>query len=174
MGENVSTDETLLHKVAKWIGGCTAVLLALVGLKAAFDQLIPSKQEGNSIESNASVAATNAAEVAAARAPSTNEMSNSVAPQPPAPTRAHVPELLPTKYRKPNGFLEKQSDGWLETDETTGMAIRWSEEERRNGYTILWDNGRQMYLRIPNEGGQVQWSYPNPIVWTDLYYVQPD
>ncbi len=33
------------------------------------------------------------------------------------------------------------------------------------------DPGRPMYLRIPIEGGVVQWTYPNPLQWEDVMVV---
>lgn len=86
---------------------------------------------------------------------------------------ASVANNFPEKYTKPNGLLYKSGDDWFETDDTNGMRIAWREVRRDKDETILYDASRRMYLRVPTSGGEVTWSFVNPISWTGLYYAAP-
>lgn len=85
----------------------------------------------------------------------------------------HAQAGEPTVYLKPSGKIEKVGDVWVESDPSTGVEFRFDEVSRKDGETLVLDQGRGVYMRWPTNGGLVRWSRTNPMNWTDLYYVKP-
>lgn len=162
-----------LVKTTGFIVGLTALILAIGGLIAAANGVFGSNSASTSsydAPSSADPIATqntdvleddaNAA-IATDDASTTNAVSTTVA------------SSLPLRYSKPNGYLEFLDNRWVETDQVSGATAYFDEISRNEGMTVTFDSSRQMYLRWPNDGGTAQWSYANPLNWTDLYIVTP-
>lgn len=90
----------------------------------------------------------------------------------PAPA-AGLASRLPTSYTKPNGFLSRAGQNWLETDNVQSISFHFKEVSRREGMTLVHDSGRDVYLRWPNAGGTVQYAQGTPQRWVDLYQIEP-
>jgi hypothetical protein len=149
MPDKAQEHPRVLTTITNWLGGITAVILALVGLRAAYTQLFPLTQTGN-----------------------TTAQSNTTAEPTTAPvTKA---ETLPLRYSKPNGVLEWRQGFWVETDTKSGFEAAFKQVSRKDGTTTAYDESRDLYLRWPNEGGLVQWTKSNPMVWTNLYMAEPE
>lgn len=100
-------------------------------------------------------------------------------PQPkPAPVESPKPNeaAAPTIYNEPTGARYVKTDsGWAEFAHPGDPApfARFVESYRNTEYVVLYDQSRDMYVRLPLKGGMANWSHTNPIVWTDMYYVTP-
>ena len=198
--------KSIFEKIAEWIAGLTAVVLALVGLKVALQQLFPNPPaetiaaaaDNQAADSTADF--DNLATSAGDGGQTLQPESETAAPdqgvvQPPVSAGSDIPNVpgsdgsgaqdqgsvtpaappLPTSYSKPNGHIrEGDAHNWHETDETNGLNVTWIEQSRSGGLTVLYDPTRKMYMRFPNNGGQVEWSYFNPVQWTPLYFVTVD
>lgn len=121
-------DQTVLHKIAKWIGGATAVLVALGVGAEAYDKYIATKE-------------------------------------------AVTPAF--TSFKKPNGYLRMIAHKRWEETGVGGETVNWEEVSRKDGMVVLYDQSRGMYLRFPFDGGQAQWANDNPMIWTDLFLIEP-
>jgi hypothetical protein len=146
--EDGGSKKSGLHRIAEWIGGLTAIVLALVGLKVALGELV----KGSVFDGSATNMAANGGDdgyrdvLVNDSAPEgamtnmdvvTNASDSDVAPTPtPTPTSIQEPEPeatmlpieegppLPISYSKPNGVLRKLDDGgWEETDTVAGIRV---------------------------------------------------
>jgi hypothetical protein len=163
------------RKLAAWVAALTAIVVALVGLRTAVVEFWP-KQSSESgpanLNGSAALYASAIPEVGPSSSPSpTESLQAKVPPSPPTPTPTVT--VLPTSYEKPGGFLAKAGNSWVETDSRNAVSFEFKQVSRRNGMTIVYDETRDVYMRWPNDGGQVQWSNSNPQVWSDLYIVTP-
>jgi len=85
-------------------------------------------------------------------------------------------------YIHPSGSFERQGEVWVEYPPyAKDRNFRFKEARRDDQYILIYDETRHkendpvrvLYLRIPIAGGMLQWSYPNPFEWKDLYPVSP-
>ena len=101
------------------------------------------------------------------------EAAPAPAPQPAPPPTVTMEADYPLAYDKPHGRIAKSADGWHETDTSTGMDVTFKEVKRDRESTLLYDESRDLYLKVPTDGGTVMWSHSNPMVWTQLYIASP-
>jgi hypothetical protein len=88
------------------------------------------------------------------------------------------------RYVRPGGgeFVRLSQGYWIEHTEGRPERFVFQELDRVDGYVYLYDSSRLLnndptdpiQIRIPIKGGQVQWSYANPVNWTDLFEVKPE
>ena len=145
----------ILSKATAWIGGITAVVLALAGLKTAYDQLNTSRP--------VPAADTEAATPA--------ESDDSTA------TEADAAAELPTKYtgtwQKQDVTLEWRNGVWVETTaEGTDdeVVVHYEQLSRTDAMTNAIDRERNLYVRWPSEGGTLEESKDGN-TWTRSYEV---
>lgn len=143
------------NSVTGWIGGLTAVVLALAGLKAAAGQLDlfgSSKPAQAAISSNEPAAAEET-----------------------TPTEDEATAELPTKYtgtwEKKDVTLEWRNGIWVET--TAGgtddeIVTRYEQLSRNEKTTNAIDRDRQLYVRWPTDGGTLEESEDGKS-WTESY-----
>lgn len=90
--------------------------------------------------------------------------------------------VVPTRFNKPSGYFLKQGKFWTEFPPyAPGSNFRFAETVTDKDYVYLVDNSRTkpgnpdngMIIRLPLQGGSAQWSYQNPLTWTDLTIVSP-
>lgn len=82
-------------------------------------------------------------------------------------------------YRYPSGRFEQAEDGWVEYrgDEEIASFEHFDEDEsflflvcrRRRG-----EGDRRMIVRIPNGGGDMEWTWENPLEWQVFNHVKAD
>jgi hypothetical protein len=147
------------NNVTKWIGGLTAVVLALAGLKAAAGQL---DLFGSAKPADPQQAAANEPDAPADAEPAT------------APAEQAA---LPTKYTGTwegrDVTLELRNGIWVETTaEGTDDEIvtHYEPLSRTNGMTNAVDRDRKLYVRWPSDGGTLEESEDND-TWTRSYDV---
>ena len=133
------------RRISGWVAGLTGVVLALAGLRAAYQQLSPSAP----VEQVA-----NADGAADASAPS---------PVEPAAAR-------PINYTGVDLSLEWKNGMWVET--SGDEVSRYEQLSRDDKSTHAVDRARGLYLRWPNEGGMVEKSATNDDPWTDYYSIE--
>jgi len=143
----------IFNSVTGWIGGLTAVVLALAGLKAAAGQLDlfgSSKPADAAVSSNESAADT-------------------------APVEEEAVAELPNKYtgtwEKKDVTLEWRNGIWIET--TAGgtddeIITRYEQLSRDEKTTNAVDRDRQLYVRWPTAGGTLEESEDGKS-WTESY-----
>lgn len=145
----------ILNSVTAWIGGLTAVVLALAGLKAAAGQL---DLFGSSKPAEAEVASTENTEVA-------------------VPTDETAAAELPAKYtgtwENKDVVLEFRNGIWIET--TAGgtddeLITHYEQLSRTDKTTNAIDRNRNLYVRWPTEGGTLEESEDGKS-WTESYDV---
>ena len=143
------------NNVTGWIGGLTAVVIALAGLKAAAGQL---DLFGSSKPADTAVASNEGEEVA------------------PAEEEEAAAEL-PTKYtgtwHGQDVTLEWHNGVWVEiTAEGTDDEVtqHYEQLERTDKMTNGIDRTRDMYVRWPTQGGTLEES-ENGKNWTESYDV---
>lgn len=143
------------NNVTGWIGGLTAVVIALAGLKAAAGQL---DLFGSSKPADTAVASNEGEELA------------------PAEEEEAAAEL-PTKYtgtwQGQDVTLEWHNGVWVEiTAEGTDDEVtqHYEQLERTDKMTNGIDRTRDMYVRWPTQGGTLEES-ENGKNWTESYDV---
>lgn len=149
----------IFNKATGWIGGVTAVVLALAGLKAAYNQLTPSAPaQGADTESAATTEEDAPADDSAA-------------------TEAAAPAELPSKYtgtwEGKDVSLEWRNGVWVETTaEGTDdeILVHYEQLSRTNAMTNAIDRTRNLYVRWPSEGGTLEESEDGN-TWTRSYEV---
>lgn len=146
-----------LNSVTGWIGGLTAVVLALAGLKAAAGQL---DLFGSSKPADTAVASNEGGEAAPAEEEGAAAAAN-----------------LPTKYtgtwQGQDVTLEWRNGVWVEvTAEGTDDEVtqHYEQLERTDKMTNGIDRTRNMYVRWPTEGGTLEESEDGK-TWTESYDV---
>jgi hypothetical protein len=126
MPDKAQEHPRVLTTITNWLGGITAVILALVGLRAAYTQLFPSPS--NKVAPMNTTAPT----APMTQTANTTAQSNTTAEPTTAPvTKA---ETLPLRYSKPNGVLEWRQGFWVETDTKSGFEAAFKQvlSERRH------------------------------------------
>ncbi|HET6941175.1 MAG TPA: hypothetical protein VFH89_03325 [Sphingomicrobium sp.] len=145
------------NNVTGWIGGLTAVVLALAGLKAAAGQLDlfgSSKPVDTAVASNEGVEA--GAEEAAGEE-----------------TAADLPTKYAGTWQGQDVTLEWRNGVWVEvtaggTDDE--VTQRYEQLERTDKMTNGIDRSRDMYVRWPTQGGTLEESEDGK-TWTESYDV---
>ncbi|MBT9288316.1 caspase family protein [Prosthecodimorpha staleyi] len=99
----------------------------------------------------------------------------SLAPATPAPRKPA------RRYRSPTGWFQKEGSGWVEQPPyAPGRNFRFEELFVDSTWIYLIDRSRKssrgspMLYRIPIAGGVTQWSYQNPMQWSDVTVVSPE
>ena len=139
-----------------WLIGLSGIAVTVVGLRAAVLQLMP----------NDSTRAPDRVQVAGK--PVDTDKASSQSSISPA---ASVEKPLPIKYEIPGGTLAFDGSKWIESRDNGSTAFKEISRDP-NGVTVIFDEDRKMYLRWPSQGGQVEWSIPDPLTWTELYYAK--
>jgi len=93
-----------------------------------------------------------------------------------------TPAQLPRKFIHATGSFERAGDTWVEYPPHQQGNFRFISKGVVDGYLYLidptrvkdGDHNRAFHLRIPVKGGMVQWSWPNPYIWQDLYVATPE
>lgn len=89
---------------------------------------------------------------------------------------------LINEFKKPSGRFQKQGEKWIEYPPyAPGNYFTFNELRRDDSFVYLVDLSRTkpgdrnnaMIVRLPIHGGMAQWSYQNPIVWSEFTIVQP-
>ena len=138
-----------------WVGGITGIVLALAGLRAAYQQLMPVAPV---------LAAPEAQETAT---PVDTADENTAADN--SATDETTATALPTSYTGVDLTLEWTGGVWVET--TGGEVSRYQQLSRDDQMTHAIDQARHLYLRWPTGGGMVQKSEDNEVTWTDYYSI---
>jgi len=145
----------VFRNINGWIGGITGVVLALAGLRAAYQQLMPDK---------APVEAAAAAEGEPANA------DTAVA----SDEEAAADEEGPSSYTTDDGGTLAWVDGlWVETA-ADGTVTNFHHLSSENGMTNASDPATGLFLRWPEAGGIVEQSVDGRANWTDRYRITPD
>jgi len=158
MGESMAGEQSeepgdgtpkIFKSMTGWIGGATAVVVALGGLYTAYDQLIskPKRAAEESIRSEDSTSGPAAPGTQSAAALSQEKVRNSYT-------------------TGDGGTLEWVSGMWVWTD-GEGNAYRYSEETN-DGVTIvgkMLENGQYVWLQWPVGGGEALQSFDNQDHW---------
>lgn len=144
-----------MKTIQGWLIGLSGIVVTVVGLRAAVLQLMPDKDPP----------ATEVAQVAAE--PVTTEEESS----PETATDAAAEEPLPLNYEIPGGTLAFNGHAWIESN-AEGSSTFKEVSRGTDGMTVAFDEDRNMYLRWPDQGGKVEWSLPDPLDWTELYYAK--
>ena len=157
--ENGEGRPKIFNKATGWIGGVTAVVLALAGLKTAYNQLTPSAPAQAADREAASVTEGDAAADDAAT------------------TEAATPADLPSKYtgtwQGKDVVLEWRNGVWVETTaEGTDdeILVHYEQLSRTAAMTNAIDRTRNLYVRWPSEGGTLEESEDGNS-WTRSYEV---
>lgn len=89
---------------------------------------------------------------------------------------------IPSEFKTPTGAFKKQGSHWVEFPPYASNRFFSFEETGTDGsYVYLVDRSRSkpgeannpMMMRLPVRGGNAQWSYQNPVVWSDVTVVVP-
>ena len=145
-----------VNNVTAWIGGLTAVVVALGGLKAAYNQL-ESPTAANATDTE-DAASTNEVDV------STN---SDMAAEAPAP--ADLPSKYTGTWEGQDVTLELRNGIWVETL-GNGTVTRYEQLSRDKTSTNGIDRNRNLYVRWPTDGGTLEESEDND-TWTRSYDV---
>jgi hypothetical protein len=146
-----------LNSVTGWIGGLTAVVLALAGLKAAYNQLGSSEEmkdeSGQQVEAAADV-------------------------PPPPQTEAEAQASFPTGYtgtwKNNEVTLEWQNGLWVETTDQgddPAVVIKYEQLARTDRMTNVINRDDNLYVRWPTDGGTVEKS-TDGINWSHYYDIE--
>jgi hypothetical protein len=107
-----------------------------------------------------------------------NTLVSKMLPSPPSsPAPAEVSE-----FKKPEGSFKKMGGSWVEYPPyAPGQYLTFQELSRDATFVYLVDPSRtkpgdshnRMLVRLPLVGGPAEWSYENPIVWSQFTVVDP-
>ena len=136
-----------------WIGGVTALVVALGGLVAAYRNLLP----------------------ASAPAPSSSAAQHDVNSES-ASLVAQAQE--PASYTTDDGGAIQMVDGMWVWSTKDGDKYRYKELSNDGVTTVAvlkagGENGADVYLRWPNAGGQAFQSFDDQATWTDPVELTP-
>ncbi len=141
----------VLTNLKGWIGGATAVVIALAGLSQAVLMLMPAKT----------------AEPQAAL----GEEAES-APEEAATADDAAPEALPLLYDTSDGGTLYFKDGmWTLYDEKAEADQNFELLSRDDGKTVVANHDRTLFLRWPNEGGMAEQSVDDRVSWSELAFL---
>ena len=147
-----SADERpkVFKNVNAWIGGITGVVIALAGLRLAWQQLMPTPPVQAATETQG-------------EAPPNDASTENDAVED-ATTAAQ-----PLSYKAEDATFEKTGGLWVYTsgDEVT----RYQEVSRDGGNTLVFDPMRKVYARWPTTGGMVKESKDDQKSWEDSFEV---
>lgn len=97
---------------------------------------------------------------------------------------ADVSTSLPKAFSRPGGGrFVKEGAEWVEYPPyAPGKHFRFKELRADRKFIYLADETRYkdkdknnvMLMRVPLTGGMMQWSFSNPLVWSDTYLVSPE
>jgi hypothetical protein len=147
------------NSVTGWIGGLTAVVLALAGLKAAAGQL---DLFGSSKPAEAEQAASTEEETASDAEPATEQAAE-----------AELPTSYTGIWDGKDVTLDYRNGVWIETtaegteDE---QVVHYEQLSRTDAMTNAIDRNRNLYVRWPSGGGTLEES-EDAITWTRSYEV---
>ncbi len=142
-----------IKSLTGWIGGATAVVVALGGLAGAYRNIFPSEPARTQVDQNETTPADTATP------------TNTAAQTDPDQTTV-------TAYTTDDGGNLSLTDGmwvWVTKD---GSKYRYKEVSNDGTTTVAvskgsGENGKDVYLRWPNAGGQAFQSYDDQETWTD-------
>jgi hypothetical protein len=143
----------LFKNVTAWIGGATAVVVALGGLAGAYRNIFPEKP-AEAADTNGAQAASSAAETEQDESPV-------------------------TAYTTDDGGSVRLMDGmWVWTTKD-GEKYRYKELSNDGTTTVAvlkggGENGQDVYLRWPNAGGQAFQSFDEQANWSEPIQFTPD
>jgi hypothetical protein len=89
---------------------------------------------------------------------------------------------VPTVFKKPDGYFKKQGASWVEYPAyALNQFFTFQETGEDGSYIYLSDGsrskpgspGNSMIVRLPITGGSADWSYQNPVIWTQFTVVTP-
>lgn len=152
---NAGDPPKFFKNINAWIGGVTGVVLALAGLRAAYQQFMPEQR----------APADQVALVNEAQAVPTAETSSE--PAAAAPTGSQEQQSpLPLAYTG-DGYEMRWKDGaWVETD-TDGNVARYDEQARDSANTFVIDRANKVRWRWPTGGGRVSYFDDGKQEWID-------
>ena len=92
-----------------------------------------------------------------------------------------ISDVLPKRFLHASGSFERDGELWVEKPPHQYGHFTFEYQGVVDGYMYLvdksrvqsGDRNRPFTMRIPLKGGMLQWSFPNPFVWKDLYVVRP-
>jgi hypothetical protein len=170
MGESMAGEQSeeprdgtpkIFKSMTGWIGGATAVVVALGGLYTAYDKFIvkvkPSAELAANVEDQSTDTDASASQSAGTAAPEQPERES---------------------YTTGDGGTLAWDEGmWLWTDKD-GTEYRY-KEEANDGTTIVaripngGEKGEDVWLRWPNAGGKALQSFDDRERWTETVKVTP-
>jgi transcriptional regulator with XRE-family HTH domain len=92
-----------------------------------------------------------------------------------------LPELIrhaQPVYHLPGGRFERQDGRWIEYHGDTQFVV-FDEFDANETYIQLIctrrrsEKGHRMLVRIPTKGGQIEWTWENPLEWVPFNIVKP-
>jgi hypothetical protein len=157
-------------KIAKnltaWIGGATAVVVALGGLAAAVKGIVHDNRSPTQAQAPAPTT-----EPTAANARQSDQKSEA------APAGR---ENEPWYYKTSEGGTLRFEDGlWVEKGADGAIKARYDDESGDGTTTVAklpggGENGEDVYLRWPPAGGRAEKSIDRQQTWNDAYTVTVD
>ncbi len=141
------------NSVTGWIGGLTAVVIALAGLREAYQQLMPAAP------------AEKSSAVGAAVPGETPDTASDQAPE------AALPISYTGTWNDAPLTLDWVGGIWVE--KTGDLVTDYEQLSRDNGMdgrTYAKDHSRGLYVRWPNKGGVVEQS-PDNETWSFYYTI---
>lgn len=144
----------VFKNLTAWIGGATAVVVALGGLAGAYRNVFPHEP--------AQAADTNGVQAAAPSAAGTEQDQGTI-----------------TAYTTDDDGSVRLTDGmWVWTTKD-GEKYRYKELSNDGTTTVAvlkggGDKGQDVYLRWPNAGGQAFQSFDEQASWSDPVEFTPD
>jgi hypothetical protein len=151
----------LTNKLTAWVGGLTGLVVALAGLKAAYNELSLSKPPAPAadVQQNAPTTQTDDA---------TNDTTNDT-----NTAETAAPAALPTSYSGEGVKMEWVNREWVVTDKD-GEWKYDQQGDRGDGMTYARTYDGKYELRWKNDGGDVELSDDaEHTYWRHYYSVKP-
>lgn len=147
-----------LSNMTAWIGGATALVVAVTGLIKACE---PFAARSPAPAQAAAAAADNAAAAEATGDTATADRAEAGG------------EDLPGYYEGDGVTLEYKNGLWIETDTSDNTSTRYEDIPADEGQTLAFDRDGGSYIRWPTAGGMLQVSEDKQVTWQDSYTVKP-
>lgn len=145
----------VFRNINGWIGGITGVVLALAGLRAAYQQLVAHEPAVQTAVAGEGDAANSETAVASSE-------------------KAAAGDEGPWSYTTSTGGTLAWVDGlWVETA-ADGTVTNFQHLSSENGMTNASDPATGLFLRWPDAGGIVEQSEGDRTSWTDRYRITAD
>ena len=150
----------IFKNLTAWIGGATAVVVALGGLAGAYRNVFPG-HPAQQVDANG--------EARASDSPS----------QPDSPSQTQQEQGAIAAYTTDDGGNVRLTDGmWVWTTKD-GDKFRYKEVSNDGTTTVAvlkggGENGQDVYVRWPNAGGQAFQSFDEQASWTDPVNLAPE